>query len=157
MKKWYLIKTKPKQEKIAISNLQNQKYHVYCPIVSINEKNVVLFPGYLFIRLDDKSENWSPIRSTKGVLNFVKFGLNFAKIADGVIDFIKSNEKLTSEKLKNLEKFKPGESVQITDGVFQNCVAIFKSFKSEDRVILLLNLMGRQQTINLKRKSIIGL
>ncbi len=157
MKKWYLIKTKPRQEKIAITNLKNQDYNVYCPWAIINNKNVILFPGYLFIHLDEKLQNWSPIRSTKGVLNFVKFGLNFARIPDGVIDFIKTNESLTSEKIKNLEKFKPGENVQITDGVFKNCVAIFKSFKSDERVILLMNLMGQQQTINVEKKSIIGL
>lgn len=157
MKKWYLIKTKPRQERIAIANLENQNYNVYCPLAKINNKIVVLFPGYIFINLDENEDNWSPIRSTKGVSNFVKFGLNFAKISDGVIDFIKTNEKLTSEKLYNLEKFKPGENVQITDGVFKNCVAIFKSFKSEERVILLMNLMGRKHHINIERKSIIGL
>ena len=157
MKRWYLLKTKPRQEKIAVQNLKNQNYEVYCPWAIINKKNVILFPGYLFIHLDSKLENWLPIRSTKGVLNFVKFGLNFAKIPDGVIDFIKDNETQTSEKLKNLEKFKPGESIQITDGVFKNCVAIFKSFKSDERVILLMNLMGQQQTITIESKSIIGL
>jgi len=157
MKRWYLIKTKPLQEKIAIQNLKNQNYNSYCPIAIINEKKVVLFPGYIFINLDDKLENWSPIRSTRGVLNFVKFGRNFAKISDSVIDFIKSNEKLTSDKLRDLEKFKSGEKVQITDGVFKNCVAIFKSFKSDDRVSILLNLMGQEQTININKKSLIGL
>ena len=82
MKKWYLIKTKPRQERIAIANLENQNYNVYCPLAKINNKIVVLFPGYIFINLDENEENWSPIRSTKGVLNFVKFGLNFAKISD---------------------------------------------------------------------------
>ena len=157
MMKWYLLKTKPKQEKIAIANLKNQNYHVYCPSAIIKKKNVVLFPGYLFIRLDKKESNWSPISSTKGVLNFVKFGLNFAKIPDGVIEFIKSNENLTSEKMQNLEKFKPGERVQITDGVFKDCTAIFKSFKSDERVIILLNLMGRNQSLNIESKSIISL
>jgi len=157
MKSWYLLKTKPRQEKIAISNLRNQNYYVYCPSALINNKNVVLFPGYLFIHLDEKVENWSPIRSTKGVLNFVRFGLNFARISDGIIEFIKSNERLTSEKLKNLNKPIPGETVQISDGVFKNYLAIFKSIKSDDRIILLLNLMGQQQSINIERKSIIGL
>ena len=31
------------------------------------------------VKLDEKLENWSPIRSTKGVQNFVKFGFNFAQ------------------------------------------------------------------------------
>tara|TARA_B110000008_G_scaffold78541_1_gene80148 strand:+ start:654 stop:1127 length:474 start_codon:yes stop_codon:yes gene_type:complete len=157
MKKWYLIKTKARQEKIAINNLENQKFHVYCPLAKINDEHVILFPGYLFIQLDEKKENWAPIRSTKGVLNFVRFGINFAKIPDNVIEFIRENEKLTLEKLKNIENFKPGETVRITDGVLKNCIGIFKLLKSDDRVILLMNMLGQQQSINVKRNSIIGL
>ena len=157
MRNWYLIKTKPRQENVAIKNLENQEYSTYCPIATINNRNVVLFPGYLFIHLDNESQNWSPIRSTKGVLNFVRFGLNFAQAPDTVIEFLKANELINKEKFINLNKFKPGEKVQITDGVFKNCVAIFKSFKSDERVILLINLLGQQQAINIKQESLIGL
>ena len=157
MRNWYLIKTKPRQENVAIKNLENQEYSTYCATVTINNKHIVLFPGYIFIYLDNKKENWSPIRSTKGVVNFVRFGLNFAQVPDNVIEFIKANQLITLEKFKNLDKFKPGDKVQITDGVFKNCVAIFKSFKSDERVILLMKLLGQQQTINIKQDSLIGL
>jgi transcriptional antiterminator RfaH len=157
MKAWYLIKTKPRQENVAIANLNNQNYHIYCPCAKINNKIKVLFPGYLFINLDENSENWTPIRSTKGVLNFVRFGLCYAKIPNKIIDYIKENELLTVEKIKNLYDFKPGDKIQITEGAFKNCVAIFKSSKSEERVILLMNLLGQQQTINIKQKSVIAL
>ena len=157
MRNWYLIKTKPRQENVAINNLENQEYSTYCPTVRINNKNVVLFPGYIFIHLDKKKENWSPIRSTKGVVNFVKFGLNFAQVPDTVIELLKANQLINKEKLINLNKFKPGDKVQITDGVFKNCIAIFKSSKSEERVILLMNLLGQQQTINIKQETVIGL
>ena len=157
MRNWYLIKTKPRQENVAIKNLENQEYYTFCPTVKIKNNNVVLFPGYIFIYLDKKQENWLPIRSTKGVLNFVRFGLNFAHVPDNVIEIIKDNQHINKEKLENLNKFKPGDKVQITDGVFKNCVAIFKSFKSDERVILLMNLLGQQQSINIKRESLIGL
>ena len=157
MRNWYLIKTKPRQENVAIKNLENQEYSTYCPTVKIKNNNVVLFPGYIFIHLDKKQENWSPIRSTKGVVNFVRFGLNFAQVPDTVIKFLKTNQLINKEKLKNLNRFKSGDKVQITDGVFKNCVAIFKSSKSEERVILLMNLLGQQQTINIKQESVIGL
>ncbi len=156
MKKWYLIKTKPRQEKIAINNLENQNFHVYCPSARINNKHVVLFPSYLFIQLDENVQNWSPIRSTKGVLNFVRFGLSFAKIPNSVIDFIKYNEFNTAERIENINEFNAGDKVQITEGVFKNCIAIFKSYKPNERVILLMSLMGQQQTINIKKKSLIG-
>jgi len=157
MRNWFLIKTKSRQENVAIKNLENQEYSTYCPTVTIDNKNIVLFPGYLFIYLDKKQENWSTIRSTKGVVNFVRFGLNFARVPDTVIEFLKANQLVNKEKLKNLNKFKPGDKIQITDGIFKNCVAIFKSSKSEERVILLMNLLGQQQTINIKKTSITGL
>ena len=157
MRNWYLIKSKPKQEILAVQNLQNQGYHSYCPYAEINKKHVVLFPGYLFIHLDNESQNWSPIRSTKGVVNFVRFGLYFAQAPDNVIEFLKANQLITLEKFKNLDKFKPGDKVQITDGAFKNCVAIFKSFKSDERVILLMNILGQQQAINIKQESLIAL
>ena len=157
MRNWYLIKSKPRKEKTAISNLENQGYTTFCPIIEINSKLVILFPGYIFIHLDKNKENWSPIRSTRGVMNFVRFGLNYALIPDSVIEFIKANQYSYKEKLIGLDKFKSGDEIQISDGVFKNCIGIFKSYKSDDRVILLLNILGQQQAINLGQESLISL
>lgn len=157
MQSWYLIKTKPRQEKIALVNLKNQNYDVYCPSAKINNKIVVLFPGYLFINLDETLDTWGPIRSTKGVLNFIRFGPSYPKISNKVIEFIRANEYRTIERINFIGSFKPGDKVQITDGIFKNCVAIFKSFQSEERVMLLMNIMGQQQQIKITEKSLIGL
>ena len=157
MKNWYLIKTKSRQEHVAIKNLENQEYITYCPTVTIKNKHIVLFPGYLFIYLDKEKENWSPIRSTKGVSNFVRFGLNFAQVPDTVIKFLKANEPINKEKFINLNRLKSGDKIQITDGVFKNCVAIFNSSKPQERVVLLMNILGQQQSITIKQESVIGL
>ena len=157
MKNWYLIKTKSRQENVAIKNLENQKYSTYCPTVKIKNKHIVLFPGYLFIYLDKEKDNWLPIRSTKGVGNFIRFGLNFAQASDSVIKFLKDNELINKEKFKNFNRFNSGDKVQITDGVFKNCVAIFKSSKPQDRVLLLMNILGQQQSITIKQESVIRL
>ncbi len=157
MKNWYLIKTKPRQEKKAKQNLENQGYVAFFPIAEINERLVVLFPGYLFVRLNEKTQNFSPINSTKGVSYFVKFGLNFAKVPSSVIEFIKTNQHISADKLKNLDKLKSGDKVQISDGVFKNWVAIFKCYKPDDRVILLMNLLGNEQTLSLKKELVIAI
>lgn len=72
---WYLIHTKPRQEKCALENLERQGYACYLPmlpteklrqrILTIGEEP--LFPRYLFIQLDSGAlaKSWSPIRSTK--------------------------------------------------------------------------------------------
>ncbi|MDC0182002.1 transcription/translation regulatory transformer protein RfaH [Candidatus Thioglobus sp.] len=157
MRSWYLIKTKSRQEHVAIKNLENQEYITYCPTVKIKNKHIFLFPGYLFIYLDKEIDNWLPIRSTKGVLNFVRFGLNFAQAPDAVIKFLKDNELFNKEKFNNLNRFKSGDKVQITDGIFKNCVAIFKSSQPEERIVLLLNILGQQQSISIKKESVMRL
>ena len=157
MNKWYLIKTKPRQEKKAKQNLENQGYRAFCPMVKINDRLVVLFPGYLFVQLNEKTQNWSPINSTKGVSHFVKFGLNFAKVPNSVIEFIKTNQHITADKLNNLNKFKPGDKVQISDGTFKDYTAIFKCYKSDERIILLMNLLGHEQSLSIKKESVIAL
>ena len=157
MNKWYLIKTKPRQEIKAKKNLENQGYRAFCPMVKINNQLVVLFPGYLFVQLNEKTQNWSPINSTKGVSNFVKFGLNFAKVPSSVIEFIKTNQHISADKLKNLDKLKPGDKVQISDGVFKNWVAIFKCYKPDERVILLMNLLGNEQSLSFKKETVIAI
>ena len=157
MKKWYLIKTKPRQEKKAKQNLENQGYVAFCPIAKINDRLVVLFPGYLFVQLNEKTQKFSPINSTKGVLYFVKFGLDFAKVSTSIIEFIRSNQHITTEKFINLNKFKPGDKVQISDGVFKNWVAIFKCYKPDERVILLMNLLGNEQSLSFKKELVIAI
>ena len=101
MKNWYLIQTKPKQEAEAQRNLSDQNYAVFFPKAFIKGKTVPLFPRYLFIELDDKSQNWTPIRSTKGVANFVRFGLTFAKVPNKIINMIKVQQQQTIEKMIN--------------------------------------------------------
>ena len=157
MKNWYLIKTKPRQEKKAKQNLENQGYVAFCPITKINNKLVILFPSYLFVQLDEKTQIFSPIHSTQGVSYFVKFGLNLAKVPTGVIELIKTNQHITADKLKDLNKFKPGDKVKISDGAFKNWVAIFKCYKPDERVILLMNLLGNEQSLSIKKESVIAL
>ena len=126
-------------------------------MVEINDQLVVLFPGYLFVQLNKKTQNWSPINSTKGVSHFVKFGLNFAKVPNSVIEFIKTNQYKTADKLINLNKFKPGDKVQISDGTFKDYTAIFKCYKSDERIILLMNLLGCEQSLSIKKELVITL
>jgi len=81
---WYLIHTKPRQESVALTNLSRQGFECYLPMLQvekIRQRKTVLvaeamFPRYLFIRLDANGtgQSWSPIRSTLGVTEMVKFG-----------------------------------------------------------------------------------
>ncbi len=148
--------TKPQQESIAAKNLSNQDFDIFHPKAIINNKTVSLFPRYLFIQLDDKNQNWTPIRSTRGVANFVRFGLNFAVVPNKIIRLIKIQQQQTIEKLINICSHQKGDDIEIQSGVFKGQTAIFQNYNSRDRVIVLLKLIGQQQEIELLEKEVIA-
>ena len=156
MKNWYLIQTKPQQESTAVQNLSNQGFNVFYPKAIIKNKTVSLFPRYLFIELDDKTQNWTPIRSTKGVSNFVRFGLSFAKVPNQIINLIKIQQQQTIEKMINICSHHKGDHLEIQTGVFKGQQVIFQNYSSSERIIVLLKLIGQQQKIELLEKEVIA-
>ena len=157
MKKWYLIQTKPQQESIATENLSNQGFEVFFPKAIIKNKTVSLFPRYLFIRLDDKTQNWTPIRSTKGVSNFVRFGLSFAKVPDQIINMIRIQQQQTIEKMIDICSHQKGDYLEIQTGAFKGQQAIFQNYSAQDRIVVLLKLIGQQQEIELMEKEVVAI
>ena len=157
MKKWYLIQTKPQQESIATENLSNQGFEVFFPKAIIKNKTVSLFPRYLFIRLDDKNQNWTPIRSTKGVSNFVRFGLSFAKVPNQIINMIRIQQQQTIEKMIDICSHQKGDYLEIQTGAFKGQQAIFQNYSAQDRIVVLLKIIGQQQEIELMEKEVVAI
>jgi transcriptional antiterminator RfaH len=148
MKQWYLLYTKPRQEKLALQHLQNQAYEVYLPLVQVEKirqgvRSLVeeaLFPHYLFVQLDDVgSQSWAPIRSTVGVSQLVKFGSRFAQVSQDLVAWVQEHAK----GVKLAPEFTEGELVSITKGPFRGMDAIFKTYDGEKRAILLLNILTK--------------
>lgn len=101
---WYLLFTKPRQEKIALENIERQGYQCYLPILLselllhglLTFSDEPLFPRYLFIRLGQGSsaKSWGQIRSTCGVSWLVSFGRESAQVDDRLIDLLREQETL---------------------------------------------------------------
>ncbi len=148
MQHWYLVHTKPRQEKIALEELEKQAYTAYLPLIDV-EKIVrgtrtlarePLFARYLFIRLDTLgTKSWGPIRSTKGVANLVRFGTNPACVADDLVNAIEAGLQGAPVVLQ----YQPGELVVITSGPFRGIEAVFQAYDGNHRAMILLSLMGK--------------
>ena len=149
---WYLVHTKPKQEKCALQNLERQGYSCYLPTLPVEKlrqggltvAEEALFPRYLFIRLGqgDSFKSWTPIRSTKGVSRLVSFGNEPAKVADGLIDTLRAREASTHLVPENL--FSRGERVRLTAAPFADVEGIYQMADGERRVMVLIELLSRQ-------------
>ena len=144
---WYLVQTKPRQEFVAKENLSNQGYKVYCPLFKLKNTKKPLFPRYLFINFENNSKSLSPIRSTKGVSNFVRFGVNFATVPNNIIKNIKNQEQETIDKAIKQSRPHKGDKVQITQGIFQGNQAIFEKYNDDERVTLLFRVLQQEQKI----------
>lgn len=146
---WYLVHTKPRQEDVALANLERQGYKCYLPqmrIERVRRRKVEvatepMFPRYLFIRLDssDQGKSWSPIRSTLGVSQLVHFGAGAARVDDTLVDLLRQREQaLPTEAI-----FASGDSVVVTDGPFAGIEAIYQTADAEHRAFILLEILAK--------------
>ncbi len=159
---WYLIYTKPRQEKCALQNLEQQGYQCYLPLLpkeklrqgAIELSEEALFPRYLFIKLaqDFMAKSWSPIRSTKGVSRLVRFGAEPARIDDALVDLLKDHEARLLAKSERL--FNPGESVQLTEGPFAGIEGIYQMADGDRRVMVLIELMSKKVVVPVGVKAL---
>ncbi len=145
---WYLVHTKPKQEKCALQNLQQQGYQCYLPMLSTEKirqgslavVNEPLFPRYLLIQ-PGSAKSWGSVRSTKGVNRLVCFGSEPARIDDDLITLLQAQEASLQSNPEPL--FKPGEKVRITEGAFAGIEGIYQMAEGERRVMVLIELLSK--------------
>jgi transcriptional antiterminator RfaH len=158
---WHLIMTKPKQDEVAEYNLKLQGFEVYRPqcrqVKTRRGKKITqlesLFPRYLFIKLDDEQQNWAPIRSTKGVLQLVRFGTQAAKVDEALIDQLKQQEQVALNEPSD-SPYKKGDKLRVEAGAFYGLDAIFDGYDSDQRIIVLMNILGQQQKLTLPAEQL---
>lgn len=148
---WYLVHTKARQEDTAITNLQRQNFRCYMPMLYVEKvrrgKPVVvaepMFPSYVFVQLDTsgQGQSWSPIRSTLGVRELVKFGGHPPKVDAELINTLHEREQLQQSNPQAL--FAAGDKVVITDGPFAGIEAIYQTADAERRSMILLSMLNK--------------
>ena len=162
MKSWYLIYSKSREEKLAQEHLERQGYETYLPLIlgrikrrGRTKKSIQpMFPRYLFIYLSDQTDDWGPIRSTIGISNLVKFGMEPAKVPENLIMQLKENECDKGFYDLPAKKFKPGDELLIMEGPFAGYEATLFSQNSEDRIIVLLKIAEKYIKIDLNQEVI---
>ncbi len=160
MRDWYVVFTKPSKEEVAEQQLQNQGYEAYLPRLTIQKRRrgkwqkVVepLFPRYLFVNVDPDVKSVGPVRSTIGVIDFVRFGGEMKAISAEIVEGIRRQlGVLESEGGKAL---KAGDKVEITDGPFAGLQAIYSEPLGEKRAIILLDMLGKVNKVTVKKDDL---
>jgi transcriptional antiterminator RfaH len=157
---WYVVHTKIRQEALAMTNLNRQGFECYVPMIKMEKMRrhkatlveEPMFPRYLFIRLDTSGSgpSWSPIRSTLGVSQLVRFGGQPAVVDSKLIELLRTREQMGQpERL-----FKSGERVVVADGPFAGIEAIFKTADAESRAMILLEMLSKPVAMRIETASL---
>jgi transcriptional antiterminator RfaH len=150
-KSWYLVYCKPRQERVAQTNLGRQGYECYLPLIREPRRRggrrvvivAPMFPRYLFVHLDRETDNWGPIRSTLGVVSIVRFGQEPCRAPDDLIAFLHTREDEQGIQTISPDEYRPGSRVRISDGSLMGYAGVFLARSGRDRVVVLLNILGR--------------
>lgn len=165
MLRWYLVRTKPNAEATALRNLARQAYEAYLPRLSQSlhwrgqwrERVVPLFPGYLFLRIDEGRQALAPVHSTIGVAGIVRFGASYAIVPDGIVRDLRSlaDPQTGLHRLALTAPLAPGTQVRIIAGPFDGLEGVFQREAGEDRAIVLLSVLGQWASVGVASSSLV--
>lgn len=151
MKNWHLLYCKRGQIPRAIEHLERQQVACFTPMVTIEKllrgkRTTVtepLFPNYLFIQFDPEVIHTTTINSTRGVSTFVRFGQYPVHVSQDVIDALQIPQ-LSPITYSEENVPHSGDSVLITEGIFQGIQAIYQEPDGEKRSVLLLKILNNE-------------
>jgi transcriptional antiterminator RfaH len=166
MLRWYLVRTKPGGEAIAKAHLARQGYELYLPLLSRtlprrgrwSEQIVPLFPGYVFLRLDEGRQPLAPVRSTKGVAGAVRFGPAYAVVPEDVIAGLRARENPETglHRLSPPARLMPGARVRIFAGPFEGLEGVFERESGPDRAVVLLSVLGQSACVRIPACNVVA-
>ena len=153
-KEWFILQFKSNSHHIAVKNLNRQGFETFLPLHDTTSRRLSrfintskpLFPGYMFIKFDRAESEWHKINSTYGVSRLITFNSHLKSIPTKFVDSLMKRYNL-SGKLLPIKKLKEGDQVAISKGPFANFIATVERYEAEQRIWILMDLMGRKTKI----------
>ena len=149
---WFVVRTQSRAEEKAMQHLTNQGFTTYLPryrrrVRHARRNEIVLrplFPGYLFVNLDPERCRWRSINGTVGVREILTNGDTPLAVPDRIIDEIRAREDETGAVKLVAPTFARGQVVRLLEGPMADVNGLFEEMRDENRVVLLVSLLGRK-------------
>jgi transcriptional antiterminator RfaH len=156
---WACAQIEPYRERLAMHCLGLNGFEIYCPRLreqrrSFGRKIIVtpaLFPNYLFVWV---VRGWWDARWSAGVRRLVMDGEQPARVPDAVIAEIRSRERNGFVELLKPRGLLPGMRVRVVSGPLSEQIGLLAALRPHERVLVLLQLLGGQQRVELARNAI---
>jgi len=148
---WFVLYTKPRNEKKVALQLEKMGITVYCPLITQihqwsdrkKKVEVPLISSYLFVQLEEKDRE--SVFQVPGAVRYVYWLQKPAIVRDQEIDIMK--EWLAGEMVDaKVESLRPGDRMNIPSGLFEGEEGIIEEI-NKNRVQLLLLDLGMKITL----------
>jgi transcriptional antiterminator RfaH len=157
---WAVARLEAQRERLALHCLGLAGYETYFP--RLREKRMShgrrievrspLFPGYCFLTIEAQ---WHSARWSMGVIGLIMDGIKPARVADAVIEDIRSRER---GGLIDLQPppgaLRPGDRVRVTAGPFVGHLGLYAGMRAHERVLVLLAILGGQVRAELAKDAV---
>ena len=158
---WYVVHTYSGYENKVKANiektienrkLQDQILEVAVPMQDVVEvKNGVkkqaqkkLFPGYVLINMIMNDDTWYVVRNTRGVTGFVGPGSKPVPLTEAEM------RPLGIKVEEIVVDFDLGDTVLVTNGVWENTVGVVKSINQGKQIVTInVDMFGRETPVEL--------
>jgi transcriptional antiterminator RfaH len=152
MKRWYVVNTQSNQEARANENLRRQGFYSWLPQSRRTRRHArrtdhvlaPLFPGYLFVKFDSEIERWRSINGTFGVVRLLCNGDTPLAVPDGLVEEIMRRRDDSGLIVLPRRGLTVGRVVRVAIGSFADLEGLVQEMSGRDRVVLLLNMLGRK-------------
>jgi transcriptional antiterminator RfaH len=161
LKEWFILQFKPNSHHHATKNLNRQGFETFLPLHNTTSRkssrftntSKPLFPGYMFIKFDRTESKWCKINNTYGVSRLVTVNSFLTSIPTEFVENLMKRYDLSGNLLP-MQKLKKGDQVKILKGPFANLVASVEEYEDDQRMWLLMDLMGRKSKIKIATDSL---
>lgn len=164
MKNWAVLESKLLKEEFLWGEVISRGIEVFYPKIRVKTINPrarqshALFPGYLFVNIEQGSMQFKELCWIPGSKRWVYFGEELAVVSENVINGIRSQ----ADALNNnggevvLKRMKHGETIEIIEGPFTGYEAMFDMQLSGDRrvKVMLRFLNSKKLPLVLEARSI---
>ena len=150
---WAVAQLKPNMISKAEANLERQKFEFFSPkkLVTVRAGKIfkkvqkILFPGYIFVRINPFSKDVTSINSTYGISKLLKVGKKkIGTLPDSFINELRYGRK---EKLINSKNALRGDLIKITDGPFVDYIGLVEDSDEKGRLKILFEVLNSTITI----------
>ena len=157
---WHIAQLRPNGLSMALRNLERQSVTYFAPTETRTERrgqkfvtrDVPAFPGYVFVQPSPAAGGTRAINGTRGITKLVSLGPEPAIVPSDLMSALRMRFSPRVERPP--PAFFPGDHVKILEGPMADFMARVEATAPQDRVYLLINLMGRATRVAVDARAI---